>query len=321
MKNPKVFVIGGTGFIGSAVTKELLDADCEVAVMHRGRRELPDQEVHVYQGDRKNMNTLRKALSDFQPSIIVDMVAYTAEDAWTLRQTLNDKARHLVVASSGDVYHAYEVFRDGEGDLAQVPIKETAQLRTRLYPYRDNLLPDSEENNFMYNYEKILVEQVLLHERRLSTTILRLPAVYGENDRRHKLGAYLQPMMRNEKEILLDEQKANWRWTRGYVRNIAHGIALATLRDTGRDKIYNIGEMQPLTERELIEELAALTEWPGAIVLLPKEELPEQRREPFHFEQHLVLDTRRIREELDYEEPFEWEAGMRQTLAYEEGVV
>ncbi len=321
MKTPKVFVIGGTGFIGAAVTKELLDADCEVAVMHRGRRALPDKEVHSYEADRKNLDSLRQTLRDFQPSIIVDMAAYTAEDAWTLRQALNDKVRHLVVASSGDVYHAYEVFRKGEGDLAQVPIKEDAQLRTRLYPYRGPLLPDSEENNFMCNYEKILVEQVLLHEKRLSTTILRLPAVYGENDRQHKLGVYLQPMRQGEKEILLDEQKANWRWTRGYVRNIAHGIALATLRDTGHDKIYNIGQLQPLTERELIEELAALTGWQGAIALLPKEELPEMRREPFHFEQHLVLDTHRIREELDYEEPFEWEAGMQQTLAYEEGMM
>jgi 2'-hydroxyisoflavone reductase len=37
----RVLVIGGTGFIGSHITRELIRRDHDVTVFHRGRTEVP----------------------------------------------------------------------------------------------------------------------------------------------------------------------------------------------------------------------------------------------------------------------------------------
>jgi nucleoside-diphosphate-sugar epimerase len=57
--------------------------------------------------------------------------------------------------------------------------------------------------------------------------VVRLPAVYGPGDKQHRLLPYVRRMDDERPAVLLTTDQAGWRWTRGYVVNVAAAIALA----------------------------------------------------------------------------------------------
>ncbi len=65
------------------------------------------------------------------------------------------------------------------GFLEPVPLTEDSPLRQHLYPFRE--MPKRPLNT-PADYEKILVEQVVMTDPDLSSTIIRLPMVYGPKD-------------------------------------------------------------------------------------------------------------------------------------------
>jgi nucleoside-diphosphate-sugar epimerase len=170
-------------------------------------------------------------------------------------------------------------------------------------------------DDFIYNYEKILVERVVMSHPELAGTVLRLPAVYGPGDNRHSFSAHLKRMDDGRPAILLDENQARWRWSHGYVENIAAAITLAITDDRARGRIYNVGEESVRTTAERVRLLAKLVGWTGEIVTLPRASLPTNLRDAYNYSQDLAYDTSRIRSELGYKETVSVDEGLRRTIA------
>src|SRR5207249_1224013 len=117
----------------------------------------------------------------------------------------------------------------------------------KLYPYRKNPPRKSDDaDQWMDDYEKILAERTVKGNPLLPGTVLRLPMVYGPRDDQHRLFPYLKRMDDKRPAILLDEDVAQWRWTRGYVENVAAAIALAVVDERAIGRIYNVGEPRTL---------------------------------------------------------------------------
>jgi nucleoside-diphosphate-sugar epimerase len=171
---------------------------------------------------------------------------------------------------------------------------------------------------FKQDYEKILVEQVLMQHPELPCTILRLPAMYGSGDRQHRFLPYLQRMFDQRPIILLEEEQACWRFSHGYVENIAAAIALAVTDDCAAGHLYNLGEVSTPTLRERIQELGDLVNWRGKTVTLPRDQLPSHLQMNLQWQYHLAIDTIRFREELGYVEPVAEQEALRQTIAWEQ---
>jgi nucleoside-diphosphate-sugar epimerase len=143
--------------------------------------------------------------------------------------TFTGVAKRMVVASSQDVYRSFGLLNKHEdGEMDPSPITENSPLRTKLYPHRGET-PRAEDDaqSWLDDYDKIPAERVVLNHPVLSGTILRLPAVYGPHDPQHRMFPYLKRMLDGREAILLDEREARWRWTHGYVENVAHAIILA----------------------------------------------------------------------------------------------
>jgi hypothetical protein len=64
-------------------------------------------------------------------------------------------------------------------------------------------------------------------------------------------------------------------------------------------------------------ELGQAAGWNGRILAVPAGELPEDPYSTLDFSQDLVMDTRRIRDELGYAEVVAGVEGYRRTTAYE----
>lgn len=169
----------------------------------------------------------------------------------------------------------------------------------------------------MDDYDKILVERIVLGDSSIVGTILRLPMVYGVGDYQHRLRPYLRRMDDGRPAILLGESEARWRGNRGYVENVAAAIALAVTDDRAAGRIYNVGETDPPCERDWVREIGRAVGWSGRVVTLPNEQLPEHLRSTTKFDQHVVVDTSRIRRELGYSEPVPRDEAIRRTIAWE----
>ncbi len=104
----------------------------------------------------------------------------------------------------------------------------------------------------------------------LPGTVLRLPAVYGPGDYRHRLLPYLKRMDGGQPEIPVEKGMAEWRWTGGYVENVAHAIALATTGGRAAGRIYNVGEPDTPPWAGWIRQIGCAAAWHGEIVEAPR---------------------------------------------------
>jgi nucleoside-diphosphate-sugar epimerase len=133
----------------------------------------------------------------------------------------------------------------------------------------------------------------------------------------HRLFPTLKRIDDKRPALLLEERLAAWRWTHGYVENVAHAIALAIDREKSAGRIYNVGEPRTPNVADRARQIAAATGWPGRVITLPAGDLPPYLVMPLRFEQNLEYDTTRLRRELGYEEPVSEEEALYRTIAWE----
>ena len=317
----RVLILGGTGFLGPQITGRLLAFSHEVTVFHRGAT---DANVHkgvdVIHGDRNRLDQSFEDLRRLRPDVIVDVIAFTQAQAESLVAAFRGYAGRLVVLSSGDVYRANDIlFRRVEGDVDPTPLVESSPLRERLYPYLGMSIP--QRYGFHWDaYEKILVERTVMRERSLPATALRLPMVYGPGSHdaaQRRFLTYLKRMEDGREAILLDERTARWRAPWGYTGDVSEAVRLAVASDQSVGEIFNVCESDGLDIRGWIQGLAAAAGWSGEVVTsndpCPPPSFPRQ----LNLDQHLDMDTKKIRRELGYHETLSRREALEKTVAWD----
>ncbi|KQL43494.1 NAD-dependent dehydratase [Brevibacillus choshinensis] len=310
----KVLFLGGTRFIGPHAVKRMADLGHEIAVYNRGQspggNSLPSG-VTQFTGDRARLDESRNAFREFAPDVVVDLFPYSEADATQLMETFTGISGRVVAISSCDVYQAFgRVNRIESGPVEEGPLTEQSPLCETRYPFQGARADRSD-------YDKVLVEQVVMGHESLPGTILRLPMVYGPGDYQHRLYPYLQQMRDGRSVILMDERFASWRWSRGYVEDIAEAISLTVLNDRAAGQIYHVGEETGLPMAEWVERIAAGVGWKGKIIPVPAADLPPHLVMDIETRQHIQLDTSKIRHELGYRERFSPEEAMSRTIEWE----
>ncbi|MCH7740082.1 MAG: NAD-dependent epimerase/dehydratase family protein [Chloroflexi bacterium] len=309
----RVAVIGGTAFIGRALVHQLAKAGHELLVFHRGltHADLPEG-VEELLADRRDLFENRQRFREFKPDVVVDMICMTEHQAQTTIDTFEGIADRLVVISSQDVYRAFgrvQGFEPGPPD--PVPLTEDSPLREKLYLYRNS----EQEGRFEWSqdYEKVMVERVAQDEPDLPATVLRLPAVYGPGDYQHRLFGYATRIAEERPAIVIGRGLAGWRWTRGYVDNVAAAIRLAVEDDRSAGRTYNVGDPDAFTEIEWIQNIGRAVGWKGNILVVEDERFSVG----LNHEQDWVADTSRIRNELGFEEPVSLLHALQHSIEWE----
>lgn len=314
----RILIIGGTNFMGPLVVQSLHSRGHDVTVFHRGKTTttLPEG-VQEIPGDRRNY-PLEK-LQSTNPDVVLDMIPVIEQDGRDVMRAFKGIARRVVTISSQDVYRAFgrvNLKESGPVDLS--PITEDSPLRENLYPYRGETPREADDpHKLQDDYDKILIERVVMSDPHLPGTVLRLPMVYGPGDYQHRMFAFLKRMDDQRPAILMDEVEARWKWSHGYVENVADAIALAVTDERAPGRIYNVCEPQTYSMAEWVEKIGVAAGWQGRIVRVPQGRLPEPLRWGINAEQHIVVDLTRIRQELGYRERADINEATWRTVAWE----
>ncbi len=263
----KVLVIGGTGFIGPHIVRDLVRRGHQVSVFHRGlsKAPLPDGVQRII-GERRKIEQASAEFKQFSPDVVVDMILSSERQAAATMNVFRGIAGRVVALSSGDVYRACGILHGfEEGRLQRMPLTEESDLRTQSQPYRREAL-EIVRQTFSWiddDYDKIPVERVVMNDKVLPGTVVRLPMTYGPGDPLHRLHPHVKRMDDGRPAILLQEDFAAWRGPRGYVENVAAGVALVVASSQTVGRTYNVAEEEALSEQEWAQAIGRVAELEG----------------------------------------------------------
>ncbi len=315
----RTLLIGGNGFIGRLVAAELQRKAHTIAVFHRGSAPAPDGVAEIL-GNRNQLAASTPELRLFAPDVVIDMVVSSGLQAEELMNIFRGVARRVVMVSSMDVYRAVGILHGTEsGPLQELPLTEESELRTNLHPYPS---ADMEFVRKIFpwvtdDYDKIPAESVVMNDRELPGTVLRLPMVYGPGDPLHRFHPILKRVTDERRHIVLPETLAAWRSPRGYVENVAAAIALTATAERAAGRIYNVCEEPTFSELEWARQISGEMKWDGEFVVLPAERTPRHLQKTGNATQHWTASSTRIRQELGYKEPVEIAEAIRRTIQWE----
>ena len=317
----RILLIGGNGFVGTPVTRQLLEQGHTIAIFHRAKSSEEGLNVLHMSGDRNRLADSREQIKEFHPDVIVDFILSSGQQARELMQVAAGLTRRVIALSTGDVYRAWGMLHRIEtGALEPLPVTEGSPLRTnrQLYSAEGIRKLQSIFSWATEDYDKIAVEEAAMSSPDVPGTILRLPMVYGPGDPLHRCFPLLKRIADGRAGVILPEDLAAWRAPRGYVENVAHALALLVADDRSAGRIYNVCDEPCLPELEWQKRIAEQTGWTGEFVVLPVSDTPQYLHFPVNAAQHVVVSSARIRSELGYSEIIPQDEAIRRTIAWEQ---
>jgi nucleoside-diphosphate-sugar epimerase len=281
----KAFLLGGTGKTGRVLARRLRETGWDVAVASRGERPVEGDVEHV-KLDRADTDGLRAVLGDGVDAL-VDFVAFERTHAEQLL-SLKGLARSLVVISSASVYadpegRSLDEIRAGEEALFRVPLTE-----------REPTVPAGDAT---YSTRKRAIEQLLLGQTEIPSTLVRAGAIYGPGDLNSREWYFVKRALDGRRAVVL-AHRGESRFQPTSVHNLAELIRLAAERP-GR-RLLNCGDPDSPTVVEIGRHIAATMDHDWSEVLLPGPPRDGVGDNPWGVPRPFVLDMAEAEFEVGY---------------------
>jgi len=286
----KVLVLGGTRFVGRAIVERLLREGHRVTILNRGIT--PDTfstRVRRVVGDRRDPDTLKRAVAKGDYDVIVDVNAYRGEDTSLALETFRNVAGHFIHISTAAVY----LIREG----LFPPFREE-DFQGRLSPR-----PSADRSSWLYGYHKRRCEEVLQRaweEDRFPATSLRLPMVIGPGDYTRRADAYLERLASGGPLLLPDGGLNSWGFL--WVEDLAETVAANLANSNAFGQAYNLGQREVLSLRQFLELAAHALGATARLISIPREWLDAvglgTAFSPFSHNHDILLDCRAAEEDL-----------------------
>ena len=315
LKNKKILIIGGCGFIGSHVVEELLKEDVKEIIIFdnfsRGKKDnienfLTDKRVKIYPngGDIRDVDVLNDAMKGIDYVIHLAALwllhckdyprtAFKVNIEGTfnvLESCIKNKIKRLIYSSSASVY----------GDAIKIPMTED-------HPFN---------NKNFYGATKISSEAMCraFHDRYgLNYVGLRYMNVYGP--RQDQKAAYngviptLLDKIDNDQPLIVDGDGSQ-----SYdfidVQDVARCNILA-LKSKSVDKFYNVGTGKKTSIKNLCKLIVKLKEKNNKITFRPYK-LDDARRQI----KNRVSSTKLVRKDLKFKYKYSLKDGLKKLITW-----
>ncbi len=303
----KILIIGGTRFLGYHIAKRLIHDEHDVFLFNRCRT--PDDfgtRVERICGERQDHDSFNKALKDIAFDVVIDMIAYNAEDSETAVKTFRDRIEHYIHISTGAVYLVTQDY--------PCPLREE-DFNRPLYPR-----PETNNEWWVYGYNKRKCEDILQEAHRkhgFPMTVFRLPIVIGERDYTLRAYSYFLRLMDKKPQILPDSGMTAQTFI--YQGDIVNAIASNLQNALSIGEAYNLAQDEIVTLRGFILKAAEILEIEAELVDIPTKILVKSSLgtsfSPFFGRRPFIMDTQKARKDLNFSST-EFDSWMRKTVRW-----
>jgi nucleoside-diphosphate-sugar epimerase len=290
-----VVVLGGSWFLGWAMVEALLERGHRVATVNRGRSPVCySAPVKRVIADRQDPAVFASVVRKIKADCLVDLTAYRATDTRAVVDVCRDRLLKFIHISTLSVYRW----------PFPCPVDESWPLE------RDSL------NS--YGFHKAECERVLCSEpvTRIPWTILRLPAIYGPRDPLSRERYFYRHLI-EEKPVIVPIKP--FLCQNVFVRDAVEAVCWVIENPRASGRIYNVGG-HPFTLEKYLELMGGLVGREPMMVRSSGKVLEaagaDVRKIPYFFEGNLVLETRRVSDEIGFEAAFSLDMGLSLTLKW-----
>jgi nucleoside-diphosphate-sugar epimerase len=304
----KILIIGGTGNISSAITRELVAEGHDVTHFRRESKPAPGlKNIRVIRGDRTDRADFKAKLKEAGPfEAVIDMVCYEPDDARCDVEILAGRTRQLIFCSTVDVYTktpaSYPV-TEANGQLGAKP-------------------------SFPYGYKKMLCEEILweAHSRGdFALTAIRPSFTYNEtwSPGIHSFGAqtYHLDRIRKGKPIILHGDGTSL-WVATYRDDVARTFVAALGNEAAFGQAYHLAGDEWMTHNYIWRTIAQGLNAPDPnFVYIPTDLLarlvPKEAEWCLeNFQHNNVFDTAKAKRDLGFRYTVPFADGVARCLAH-----
>lgn len=315
----KVLVLGGAGFIGTALSRRLIDdgdAELTIADQRIGQRFMqafPD-------ADERARLTLIE--DDFAEQLAWERLAKSYDHVYHLAAIVgvNRTLAHpeeVMRVNTALVHNALRWIRDAKvGRLVFASSSENYAATTDLFsgpiPTPESVplaIGDIKHPRWTYAVSKMLGEAAFLHSARplgFEATVVRYQNAFGPNmGFRHAIPHIIERFIRGENPM----QVYGATQTRAfcYVTDSVDGTVRAMQTARANGEVYHVGNDVEITMRELTSTIGEVLKFHGELVDAPTYPGSVERRCP---------DLRKCRDELGYHPRVHWRDGLVDTVKW-----
>jgi nucleoside-diphosphate-sugar epimerase len=303
----KILIIGGTRFFGYHIARHLVRDGHDVSLFNRCHTPAEfNQNVERICGDRNDYEDFQAKLKDISFDVVIDMIAYKAEDSQAAVRTFKDWVGHYIHISTGAVYLVTQDY--------PCPLREEDYDRP-LYPR-----PETNDAWWLYGYNKRRCEEVLMEAYRedgFPVTIFRFPIVIGERDNTLRAYSYFIRLMDKKPQILPDSGMVPQTYL--YQGDIVNTVASNLQNALAIGEAYNLAQEEIVTLRAFILKAAEILEVDAELVDIPSQILAKTSLgtsfSPYFGRRPFVMDARKAQEDLDFS-PTLFDTWMRKTIKW-----
>ncbi|MEO8759191.1 MAG: NAD-dependent epimerase/dehydratase family protein [Devosia sp.] len=301
-----VAILGGTGFVGTAVARRLLARFQTPLVVARGRHPVTLPNGAIFEAaDRTDGTRLVELFRQHHIDAVIDIFGLGLKNTAPVIEAMGAVGGRYLLLSSIDVYSNYGGLLKRETPPVQAaPAKEDDPLRGFRFPYRQNTRrPQGVEDDLFDDYDKIVLEEAAAADRRFETTVIRAPMIFGPGDKQHRF-AWAINAIRAGGPMRVDARGAGWLNSYGYIDDVAEAMVLAANSPKAAGRTYNVGQANVRTQLDWLRAFADALGSSANIEIVPAGQggLLSERADASNLDYPLTIDTARIRSELDFAE-------------------
>jgi nucleoside-diphosphate-sugar epimerase len=300
----KVLIIGGTGLISTAISRELLAQGIDLMHYNRGQHlSLLDQPVNTIYGDRRDFATFERQIAEAGLfDCVIDMVCYRPDEAESDVRAFKGRCGHFIFCSTVDVYTKPPL---------RYPVLET-EGRFALGDYGQN---------------KVVCEDIFFaagEAGHFPVTSIRPAHTYGEGGTLiHSFGwgtGYLDRLRKGKPIVVHGDGQSLW--VTCHIDDCGHAFVAAIGNPVTFGKGYHVTGEEWLTWDRYHQGVAEAMGAPAPkLVHIPTDLLVQAVPERaawvgFNFQYSNIFDNTAAKRDLDFHYTIHWVEGARRTVKW-----